>query len=76
MLQCGRSVRFTAEEIEEGRKCGLDLRGVKTDADLARAEIELISTLAEERPALLERIAAELARGKGVELPPRLATAP
>ncbi len=75
MIRCGQSIRFTAGEIEEGRKCGLDLRGVKTDADLAKAEIELISTLASERPALLEKIAAELARRKGIKLPPRLAPA-
>lgn len=72
MIECGQQIRFTADEIEEGRKCGLDLRRVKTLADLAEAEIALFSVLAEERPALLEKIAAELARVKGRKLPPKL----
>jgi hypothetical protein len=72
MIRCGHQIRFTAEEIEAGRKCGLDLRRVKTTADLVRSEIQLTSALAQERPALLEKIAVELARLKGVKLPPKL----
>ncbi len=72
MIQSGHDIRFTAEEIEDGRKCGLDLQRVKTTADLAAAEIELICALAEERPALLYKIAVELARVKGLNLPPKL----
>ncbi len=55
MLTNGDSIRFTASEIEEAKKLGLDLSGVKTRADLVQAEIDLIDVLAEERFDLLEK---------------------
>jgi hypothetical protein len=62
MLQCGSSIRFTAKEIEDARNIGIDLRAVKSKADYSNAVIALIQILERERPSLLEKIAAALAK--------------
>ena len=72
MLTCDDAIRFAASEIEEAKKLGLDLDGVKTRADLVQAEIDLINMLAIERFDLLEKIARGVAEIKGVKLPPKL----
>lgn len=72
MLRAGDSLRFTPAEIEELRKLGIDFDGVRTQADVEAALTEWTNVLGEERPALLEKIALELAKAKGVSPPPRL----
>jgi len=72
VLTCDDAIRFAASEIEEAKKLGLDLDGVKTRADLVQAEIDLINMLAIERFDLLEKIARGVAEIKGVKLPPKL----
>lgn len=72
MLRAGDSLRFTAAEIEEFRAIGLDVDGVRTQADLEAALDWWANVLGDERPALLEKIVLELAKAKGVSRPPRL----
>jgi hypothetical protein len=72
MIKCGDSIRFTQAEIDKAAELGIDFREVKTKAGHARSVIELITTLAEERPDLLEKIARKAAAKKGVNLPPKL----
>jgi hypothetical protein len=45
MLTCDDFIRFTDAEIEEAKKIGLDLSGVKTRTDFVQAEIDLINAL-------------------------------
>jgi hypothetical protein len=56
MLKFKDQVRFTASEIEQCRRIGIDLAGVKTSAEYSNAVIELITMLERERPELLEKI--------------------
>jgi hypothetical protein len=72
MLRFEKKIRFTAAEIQEARKLGLDLAGVKSEAEYSNAVIELITTLEHERPALLEKIAKALAERTGKKLPAKL----
>lgn len=72
MLRAGHLLRFTPAEIEGFRKLGLDVGGARTQDDLDQALAQWASTLAEERPELLDRIATALAQRKGASLPARL----
>lgn len=72
MLRSGNSLRFTAREIEEHHGLGVDLTCVKTLGDFADALVPWIEALGEVRPDLLDKLAQDLARAKGVKLPPRL----
>lgn len=72
MLRTGDSLRFSPAEIEEFRSLGVDFDGVRTQADVEAALTQWTSVLGEERPHLLEKIALEMARAKGVLPPPRL----
>jgi hypothetical protein len=56
MLTFKDQVRFTASEIEQHRRMGIDLAGVKTKADYSNALIELITMLERERPDILEKL--------------------
>jgi hypothetical protein len=66
MLRAGHKLRFTPDEIEGFRKLGFDFDGARTQDE------RWTDTLNNERPDLLDRIATELARTKGVQLPARL----
>ncbi len=72
MLRAGDSLRFTPAEVEEFRKLGIDFDGVRTQADAEAALAQWTNVLGEERPDLLEMIALEMAKAKGVLPPPRL----
>jgi hypothetical protein len=72
MLRAGTKIRFTPAEIDEFRKFGVDLDGVRTQADLEAAVTDWVNVLDDERPDLLEKIVLEMARMKGVLLPARL----
>lgn len=69
MLRAGNTLRFTPGEIEDFRKLGLDFDGTRTPDDIEQVLTQWANTLNEERPDLLERIAAELAKAKGIPLP-------
>ncbi len=72
MLRAGDSLRFTPDEIEAYRKLGLDFDGARTQDDIEQALAQWADTLNDERPDLLEKIAAAMAKAKGVPLPARL----
>ena len=72
MLRAGDALRFTPDEIEDFRKLGLDIDGARTQDDLDQALARWADTLNDERPDLLEKIAAELANARGIPLPARL----
>lgn len=72
MLKLGKTLRFTPAEIEEARLLGLDLSAVNTEEQLSGTVVELITTLGQERPALLEKIAKSLASATGRKLPAQI----
>lgn len=72
MLRAGDALRFTPDEIEAYRKLGLDFDGARTQDDIDQALTRWADTLNDERPDLLEKIAAELANARGITLPARL----
>jgi len=72
MLRAGKVLRFTPDEIEIYRKLGLDFDGARTQDDIEQALAQWADTLNDERPDLLAKIAAKLAKTKGVQLPARL----
>lgn len=72
MIRSGNSARFTALEVSEFRQVGLDLADVKCQNDLDVELSRWAYTLAVERFDLLEQIATEMAKAKGVKLPPKL----
>ncbi|ABM41768.1 conserved hypothetical protein [Acidovorax sp. JS42] len=72
MLRAGHSLRFTPTEADELRKLGIGVGGARTQDDLDQALAQWAGTLAEERPELLEKIAAAMAQAKGAPLPARL----
>jgi hypothetical protein len=76
MLRSDDHIRFTACEVEEARRLGIDLTGVKTMDDYSDAVITLITTLEHERPELLEKIARALGEKTGRTMPARLAQVP
>src|SRR6218665_2876346 len=71
-LPPGDSLRFPPAEVEDFRKLGIDFDGVRTQADVEAALATWTNVLGEERPDLLEKIALEMAKAKGVLPPPRL----
>ena len=73
MLRAGDALRFTPDEIEAYRQLGLDFDGARTRDDVEQALTRWAGTLNDERPDLLEKIAVEMAKAKGVKLPARLA---
>ena len=72
MLRAGNALRFTPDEIEDFRKLGLDFDGARTQDDLDQALTRWADTLNDERPDLLEKIAAAMAKARGITLPARL----
>lgn len=76
MLRSGRSIRFTAAEIDELRALGIDISGAKSPADFAAALEPWFHALAEVRPDLFDRIVREIAAAKGNRLPPDLRVVP
>jgi len=75
MIRSGNSTRFTPHEVSELRQVGLDLANVRCQDDIVAELTRWAHTLAHERFDLLERIAAEMAKAKGVKLPPKLSVA-
>jgi len=71
MLRSGNSLRFTAKEVEQHQEFGIDLNDVKSPDDFAGALVPWIEALAEVRPDLLDKLAQDLAKAKGVTLPPK-----
>ena len=76
MIRSGNAARFTPTEVEELRQIGLDLGAVKCQNDIEQEVGRWAHTLADERFALLEKIASAMAQAKGVKLPPRLNVVP
>lgn len=76
MIRSGNSTRFTPTEIEEFRQIGLDLGDVRHQHDIEQEVSRWAHTLADERFALLEKIAAAMAKAKDVQLPPKLNVVP
>ena len=72
MLRAGDALRFTPDEIEAFRKLGLDYDGARTQNDIDQALARWADTLNDERPDLLEKIAAAMAKARGIPLPARL----
>ena len=72
MLRAGDALRFTPDEIEDFRQLGLDFDGARTQDDIDQALARWADTLNDERPDLLEKIAAEMAKARGIRLPARL----
>ena len=72
MLRAGDALRFTPDEIEDFRKLGLDFDGARTQDDIDQALARWADTLNDERPDLLEKIAAAMAKARGIPLPARL----
>ena len=76
MIRSGNSARFTPTEVEEFRQIGLDLSDVRHQSDIEQEVSRWAHTLADERFALLEKIASAMAKAKGVKLPPKLNVVP
>ena len=72
MLRAGNALRFTPDEIEDYRKLGLDFDGARTQDDIDQSLARWAATLNDERPDLLEKIAAAMAKARGIPLPARL----
>ena len=72
MLRAGDALRFTPDEIEDFRNLGLDFEGARTQGDIDQALARWADTLNDERPDLLEKIAAAMAKARGIPLPARL----
>jgi hypothetical protein len=72
MLRAGNALRFTPDEIEDFRKLGLDFDGTRTQDDIDQTLARWADTLNDERPDLLEKIAAAMAKARGITLPARL----
>ena len=72
MIRSGNSTRFTPHEVSELRQVGLDLANVTCQDDLDAELTRWAHILADERFDLLEKIAVEMAKARGVKLPPKL----
>jgi hypothetical protein len=72
MIRLGSSVHFTPHEADELRKVGLDISNVKHQQDIEQELRRWAHILADERFDLLEKIALEMAKAKGVRFPPKL----
>ena len=75
MIRLGNSARFTPHEVDEFRQVGLDMGNVKHQKDIEQELSRWAHIVAEERFDLLEKIALEMAKANGAELPPRLSVA-
>ena len=75
MIRSGNSARFAPHEISQLRQVGLDLADVKCQNDLDAELARWAQTVADERFDLLEQIATEMAKAKGVKLPLKLSVA-
>jgi hypothetical protein len=73
MIQSGDQIRFTAAEIEEGHRLGLDLSCVRTSADFSTQLVGWVEAMSVLRFDVVEKMALELAKRKGVRLPAHLA---
>jgi hypothetical protein len=71
MIRSHASIRFTPTEVEEFRQIGLSLGDVRHQDEIEQAVSRWAHTLADERFDLLEKIASEMAKAKGVKLPPK-----
>jgi hypothetical protein len=76
MIRSGTSARFTPTEVEEFRQIGLDFSKVRHPDDIEQELSRWANTLADERLELLEKIASEMAKFKGVKLPRKLRAVP
>jgi hypothetical protein len=76
MIRSNKSARFTPTEVEEFRDIGLDFGDVKHQGDIEQQVSRWAHTIADERFELLEKIALEMAKAKGVKLPPKLIVEP
>ena len=76
MIRSGNSTRFTPTEVDEFRQIGLDLGAVKCPNDIEQEVSRWAHTLADERFELLEKIASEMAKAKGLKLPSKLNIVP
>ena len=76
MIRSDTLARFTPIEVEEFRRIGLDLSKVRHQDDIEQEVSRWTNTLADERFDLLEKIASEMAKAKGVKLPPKLTAVP
>ena len=74
MFRARGSIRFTPHEIEKFRSLGLDFDGVRTPDDIEQALTAWVEVLADERPDLLDKIASEMVKAKGVKPLARLTT--
>jgi hypothetical protein len=72
MIRLGNSARFSPHEIDKLRQVGLDMSDLKHQQGIERELSRWAHILADERFDLLERIALEMARAKGVKLPTKL----
>ena len=72
MIRAGHTLRFTPDEIEGFRKLGLDFDGARTQDDVEQVLTRWADTLNDKRPDLLDKIALEMAKVKGVRPPPML----
>lgn len=70
MLRTDRSLRFTANEVEQLREVGIDPDGVKSPDDFANALAPWLEALGEVRPELLDKLAQDIAKARGVKPPP------
>jgi hypothetical protein len=68
MLKSDSSIRFTATEVDELAQLGIDVSGVKSDSEFAMVLKPWLDALAQVRPDLLDKIAHEIAAGKGIRL--------
>jgi len=72
MLESGSALRHTQQEIEWFKEIGIDLSEVRSEADLTRVLCEWIEVVGNERPAIIEKLAAALANRTGLKLPGKL----
>jgi hypothetical protein len=75
MIRSGNSTRLTPNEVDQLRQVGLDLADVKCQNDIDIEVTRWAHTVAYERFDLLEQIAVEMAKAKGVKLPAKLSVA-
>lgn len=75
MVRSGNLVRFTSSEVEAFRQIGLTLSNVRHQSDIEQEVSRWARTIADERFDLLEKIALEMARARGLRLTPKLGIA-
>ena len=72
MLRAGKALRFTPAEVVAYRSLGIDFDGSRTQDDIEQALATWAQTLDRERPDLLDKIVAEMAKARGVKPPTKL----